>query len=204
MTSQYYYFFIQRKEIGTMEINTTEYRYNETAPITSGFHFKEHYSSHNELEAEFNRRFNSIGNKNLLMLRNEDETFRGDGCFVLVDMGKAMCYDWETRQSYFEDINFPFPNTRQYAQKIDREYIKISIQMSTNGNSIIVAFHEDFKPETKTTVSMRSNRVNNRKQTVYETELFEQYDIYDDRELLAFKEMINRALVFEIYDSRVF
>ena len=147
-------------------INNRQNTYNETSPITSGFHFEEFYSSHNKLECEFCERFNKIGNTNLIMIRNEAETFRGDGSFLLVDMGAAICYDWETRQSYFIDDNFPFPTTRQYSQKIDRDYVKMSIQMSKNGKSIIVAFHEDFKLETKTTVSMRSSRINNRKQQV--------------------------------------
>lgn len=151
----------------------------------------------------FANRFNAIQEyKNIRWEYIQEETFDCDGFFIDIHTGKTIGFDWEIRQSdAFSNGVFKFPTLGQYERKIKKESIDLSIQSDKEISSIIIAWHDDFKKECLTSISLATDTSDKEDGQIRYTSNFKIYHIED---MLLFKQMIATAFKTGIKNHTVF
>lgn len=151
----------------------------------------------------FANRFNAIQEyKNVRWEYIQEETFDCDGFFIDICTGKTIGFDWEIRQNdAFSNGEFNFPTLGQYERKIQKESIDLSIQSDKEISSIIIAWHDDFKKEDVTSMTLATDTSEKENGHTRYTSNFKIYHIED---MLLFKKMIATALKTGIKNHTIF
>lgn len=166
------------------------------------WHNQSGYIPHNESLSEFVEKFNAIDNDNLLMIENRRETYSNDGSFLCSDEAIAIGFDWEMRQNFYESYGgFKYKTLKQFARKLVKPSIRISLQLSKDGTGLLVAWHDDF-PTTFTEEQLKSDIGGT--ELTSSTELFTEYDVSTEAGIIEFKKMLTRAVRNRQYNSKSF
>lgn len=176
------------------------------------FNFEQFYSTHNTSLTNFAERFNNLVYEgcddefyNLFMVANRRETYTNDGTFVQADIDKCCGFDWEHRQTgykSFGEFEYGRWGLGQYGTKLAKPSIKITLQISTDGTGLLVAWHSDY--EKLSDVKLPSQTKKNRVEKMGKTYHFIEYDISTDEGLLKFKKMIYNAIMEQNYTHTIF
>lgn len=159
------------------------------------------YSKHDETMNSFSELFNNCEVcKNLVMRPITEETFIDDGEFIDTNTGRRFSFDWEYRDRYFSNGVFKFDTLGQYERKIVKPSIQLSIQCDSTATAIAVAWHEDFKRENKTKLSLATDY---RKKQYGAVRYTHKFKVYFYKDIVEFKKMIQRAFD-TVLDSSVF
>jgi len=111
--------------------------------------YKEHDKALNNLITKFNEVANELGNE-VQMYFQEKENYRDDGGVIFTATGDKFLYDFEKRHKYYVNCKgLKFHTLGQFERKIKKQEIKLAIQCSTNEDCLVLAWHEDYKKETK-------------------------------------------------------
>ena len=149
----------------------------------------------------FAKRFNEAPNyRNLEWRYINEESFVNDGYFIDVGTGKSLGYDWEIRDNYFENGRFKYNTIRQFDRKMKKASIQLSIQGDRDCMAFIAVWHNDLR-RNPSFIQKSKTDYGYENAVVWETNLFQLYRL---EEIDQFKDMINYALVNNIYDYRAF
>lgn len=174
-------------------------------------HYENKYKPHNDSLANFANKFNSVGDPNLIMVINEVENFKDDASFIYTpeqDKELSIRMDWEKRFAYYDEFGgFRFNTLTQWKRKIDKPEIMLSIQCSTKGDGVLVAWHEDYdrtRSYTQKTKSYKNGIAHCEEEIVYPTHSYTEYEVLTDEGMANFKEMIKRAFTTKQFNFKSF
>ena len=177
------------------------------------FNFEQYYPIHNTSLANFMTRFNNALYEgcdkefyNLCMLKLRTDTYANDGTFVQIDADKSCGYDWEHRQTGYKsygEFEYRKWGLGQFGTKLVKPSIKLSLQISTDGTGLLVAWHEDFDINMNN-VQLPSQTKENRVEKMGKTFHYAEFDIRTDEGILAFKKMIYQAIKEQKFNHTVF
>ncbi|WP_418178993.1 hypothetical protein ACNSOO_08705 [Aliarcobacter lanthieri] len=106
--------------------------------------YEEHNIAQRKLIEIFNQTANKLGSE-VEMYFQEHENFRDDGGIIYKSTGEKILYDFEKRHTYYNTYkNFRFTELGQFERKIQKNEIKLSVQISTDESGLILAWHEDY------------------------------------------------------------
>lgn len=125
--------------------------------------YKEHDDSLNRLIKAFNEVAIKMGNE-VQMYFQEQENFRDDGGIVYIETGQKILYDFEKRHNYYDTCKgLKFSTLGQFERKIAKEEIKLSIQSCSDESCLVIAWHEDYKSESKEFINSATENGENEK-----------------------------------------
>ena len=159
--------------------------------------YEEHYDSHDMTFHDFSDKINAISKQyNIHVLFNNLETFGNDGSVAYSDKVTIFGLDWEQRQQYYPSFGkFKFYRwgLSQYGSKIYKdEKIDLSLQMSTDGTGLFIAWHDDFV--FSKTITLSSNTKENRTEDVYITQKYKEFDLTKEESYVEIVEILKRAV----------
>ena len=152
----------------------------------------------------FAHKFNEISNE-IECLPNSEETYDNDGYFCYLG-SEYIGFDWEIRDSYFENGKFSFNTLGQYERKLVKPSIQLSVQCDKNQAAILVAWHSDFLRENQEIIPVSTDYQEKQSCPVRYTSHFR---IYTYNNLGDFAKMLKRAIVnnqlsHEVFEKEVY
>lgn len=172
------------------------------------FMYESKYKPHNESLQRFVDRFNRLGNRDLHIYLPPAENFYDDGIVYLDEpccmISHRISFDWEQRHTHYEKYgDFKFNDLTQLGRKIEKD-INLSLQISKDETGLLVAWHEDFYEFDFRFQYVKTEKGVFKKEKVFYTTQFIEYDISNDDGILKIKDMIESAILSHQLNSSSF
>ncbi len=146
--------------------------------------------------------FNTTGNKNLMMLRCQEETYKHDGIFIDLANFKSFGFDWtKSNNCIFKDGELVYKKLACIESKLNILSSKLYITTDENENCIAIAWQEDFIKENKNYFIFEAAGGEQIERQIRYTKHFKTYT-YND--IALFKQMLERALNTNTFNKKIF
>lgn len=160
------------------------------------------YSIHNMSMDKFVLLFNATGNRNLIMIKCQEETYKHDGIFIDLATMKSFGFDWtRSNNNIFREGELIYKKLGCIESKLNILSSKLLITTDKNENCIATAWHDNFIQEQ---LSYFIFDAAGGEQIERQIRYTKQFKTFTYENIALFKQMIQRALDTEKYNMEVF